>query len=142
MADRSPPTPSGFKYRGRFAALSKKATRQAANWPRLTTRHLLVVETTLPEDEWRARLDARPRAASTHKVTGWDAMQQQLATYQDCWRYPIAPHHHLVVDTTQPINLLVMEVVRRITALQSQVAFSQSETLPTATPHMNRDTDV
>ena len=77
---------------------------------------LLVVETTLPEDVWRARLDARSRADSAHKIAGWAAMQAMLAQYQDCWRYPIAPEHHLVVDTTRPLAELVACVKARLTA--------------------------
>lgn len=65
--------------------------------------HLLVVETYLNEAVWRARLDARPAGESTHKIRGWQAMQMQLQAYNDCWRYPIQPEHHLLVNTEQPL---------------------------------------
>lgn len=65
--------------------------------------HLLVVETYLNEAVWRARLDARPAGESTHKIRGWQAMQTQLQAYNNCWRYPIQPEHHFVVNTEQPL---------------------------------------
>jgi predicted kinase len=65
---------------------------------------LLVVETWVEETVWRARLEARPAGASTHKIRGWQAMQMQLQRYNDCWRYPIQPEHHLRVDTSQPLE--------------------------------------
>jgi predicted kinase len=64
---------------------------------------LLVAETYLDEALWHARLDARPAEESTHKIRGWLAMQMQLQAYNDCWRYPIQPEHHLLVNTEQPL---------------------------------------
>jgi predicted kinase len=72
--------------------------------------HLLVVETALAEPLWQARLDARPAEESTHKIRGWQAMQAQLQAYNDCWRYPIQPEHHLIVNTEQPL----VESVERV----------------------------
>ncbi|MBX3013104.1 MAG: ATP-binding protein [Caldilineaceae bacterium] len=73
----------------------------------LYAARLLVIETRLDEMQWRARLEARPAQESTHKIRGWQAMQTQLAHYQDCWRYPLRPEHHIQVDTAQPIAQLV-----------------------------------
>lgn len=79
---------------------------------------LLVVETSLPESLWRARLEARPAGESTHKIRGWQAMQVQLQQYNDCWRYPIQPQHHLAVDTGQPLQQLVEQVQIRLSQIQ------------------------
>lgn len=75
---------------------------------------LLVVETQLDETLWRARLDARPAEASTHKIRGWQAMQAQLQAYDDCWRYPIRPDHHLLVNTEQPLAAMLARVQARL----------------------------
>lgn len=71
---------------------------------------LLVIETVLDEALWKQRLDARRPGYSTHKISGWDAMQEQLRAYDGCWQYPIASEHHLVVDTAQPVRSLVRAV--------------------------------
>jgi predicted kinase len=83
----------------------------------IATRHaarLLVVETMLPEAEWRRRLDARDPADSTHKICGWEAMQAMLRHYDGCWRYPIAPEHHLLLDTTAPAAVAVQRILDRL----------------------------
>lgn len=77
---------------------------------------LLVVETVLPEAEWRRRLDARDPAGSTHKIRGWKAMQAMLHQYAGCWRYPIDPTHHLVLDTSAPIAVSVAHILARLAA--------------------------
>jgi len=71
---------------------------------------LLVIETVLDEALWKQRLDARRPGYSTHKISGWDAMQEQLRAYDGCWQYPVSPEHHLVVDTAQPVRSLVRAV--------------------------------
>lgn len=76
---------------------------------------LLVVETRLDEAEWRRRLEARAPGESVHKLRGWMAMQAQLAAYDGCWQYAIAPEHHLVVDTVQSAEGLVALVQDRLT---------------------------
>lgn len=76
---------------------------------------LLVVETYLDEAIWQARLEARPPEESTHKIRGWQAMQAQLCVYNDCWRYPIQPEHHLIVNTEQPLTALISLVQQRLT---------------------------
>jgi predicted kinase len=73
---------------------------------------LLVVETSLAIDEWRRRLETRSPGESAHKVRGWEAMQVLLRTYDGCWQYPVAPEHHLVVDTGRPAADLVAQVQR------------------------------
>ena len=75
---------------------------------------LLVVETKLDETVWQARLAARPADESTHKIRGWAAMQAQLAKYNGCWRYPIDPAHHLLVNTEEPTAALVQQVQAKI----------------------------
>ncbi len=72
---------------------------------------IVVVETTLADTPWRQRLDQRLTQPQTHRTTGWDAMQQLLTEYSDSWRYAIAPEHHLVVDTSQPVEQLVDTVI-------------------------------
>ncbi len=76
--------------------------------------NLLVIETVLAEAEWRRRLDARDPAGSTHKIRGWEAMQAMLRHYDGCWQYPIAPDHHLVLDTTAPTAVSVQRILDRI----------------------------
>jgi hypothetical protein len=73
-----------------------------------------VVETRLEESEWRRRLESRSPTESAHKIRGWERMQQQLQGYNDCWQYPIAPAHHLVVDTQRPLCQLLAEVEVRM----------------------------
>ena len=41
-------------------------------------------------------------------------MQEQLRRYDDGWRYPIDPAHHLRVDTSQPLDDLVAAVLSRL----------------------------
>jgi predicted kinase len=84
---------------------------------RLAQQHkvrLLVVETLLDADEWRQRLETRSPAESAHKIRGWAAMQQQLAAYNGCWQYAVAPEHHLPVDTQQPVAALVALVQKMV----------------------------
>jgi predicted kinase len=75
---------------------------------------LLVVETYLEENEWKRRLNARRPGYSTHKISGWDAMQETLRQYNGCWRYPIAEEHHLRLDTSQPLRELLALVIERV----------------------------
>ena len=76
--------------------------------------HLLVVETVLTETIWRQRLEARPPSASTHKIQGWARMQALLTSYADCWRYPIDPAHHLLVNTEEPLEQLLQLVQAKL----------------------------
>jgi predicted kinase len=82
--------------------------------------NLLVIETVLAEAEWRRRLEARDPAGSTHKIRGWDAMQARLRQYDGCWQYPIAPDHHLVLDTSAPTAVSVQHILNRIQITNSQ----------------------
>jgi predicted kinase len=77
--------------------------------------HLLVVETALAEGEWQARLDERLHQPPTHRVAGWEKMQQLLVDYNASWRYAIAPEHHLIVDTSLPTDHLVQTIVDHLT---------------------------
>jgi predicted kinase len=75
---------------------------------------LLVVETRLEEEEWKRRLNARRPGYSTHKISGWEAMQEMLRKYDGCWQYPIDPQQHVVLDTAQPLKAMVNRVMERI----------------------------
>ena len=97
---------SPLSYPVGYAAVQALAERYQAR--------LLVVETRLAEGEWRRRLDTRTPTASAHKICGWERMQQQLQIYNGCWQYPIAPAHHLVLDTEQPLVELLAHVRVRI----------------------------
>ena len=81
---------------------------------------LLIVETVLDEAEWRRRLDARQPGYSTHKISGWAAMQEMLRRYDGCWRYPIKPEHHLMLDTAQPLEQCVAAVLERLKTSQQK----------------------
>ena len=72
---------------------------------------LLVIETRLPEDAWRARLELRSQQPQTHRVASWAAMQQALRDYAGCWRYSIAPEEHYVIDSSQAVDQLVQSIV-------------------------------
>jgi predicted kinase len=72
---------------------------------------LLVVETLLAEAQWQQRLDQRLQQPPTHRVAGWANMQKVLEDYAASWRYPIAPEHHLIVDTSQSVNQIVKIIV-------------------------------
>ena len=97
-----------LSYPEDFAAVLALVARRQATW--------LVVETQLAEAEWRQRLDGRTPADSTHKVRGWAAMQELLVRYNGCWRFPIDPAHHLVIDTALPLAGQVALVIRRVEA--------------------------
>lgn len=75
---------------------------------------LLVVETRLAENDWRERLDRRLHEPQTHRTSGWNAMQQLMGEYNASWQYPIAPEHHLIVDTSQPVAQLVLTIVHHL----------------------------
>jgi predicted kinase len=75
---------------------------------------LLVVETVLDEAEWQRRLNNRQPGYSTHKISGWEAMQAMLRQYDGCWQYPIAPEHLLRLDTNRPVDLLVRDVLTHL----------------------------
>jgi predicted kinase len=72
---------------------------------------LFVVETRLGDELWQERLDRRLAEAKTHRTSGWDAMQKLLLEYAASWRYPIAPEHHLIIDTSLPVDQLVQTVI-------------------------------
>ncbi|MEZ4672877.1 MAG: ATP-binding protein [Caldilineaceae bacterium] len=97
-----------------YPTLYAQAQTLATNYP----ARLLVVETQLCETIWRQRLDARLPTESTHKIQGWDRMRAHLVAYNDCWRYPIDPAHHLLVNTEEPTAQLLEQVWKRISAEQ------------------------
>jgi len=75
---------------------------------------LLVVETTLDEALWRHRLEKRSPDESTHKIRGWARMQELLAQYNGCWRYPVAAEQHLLINTAEPLAELIAVVAKRL----------------------------
>jgi len=97
---------SPFSYPWLYARAVQLAEEERAR--------LLVVETTLDEQLWRQRLDTRPAEESTHKIRGWAQMQAQLIKYNGCWRYPVDPSHHLLVNTEVPIEQLLQSVQARL----------------------------
>jgi predicted kinase len=72
---------------------------------------LLIIETKLPDDLWKARLNKRLSEQKTHRTSGWEAMQQLLEEYADSWRYPISPEHHLTIQTDQPTEQMVEAIL-------------------------------
>jgi predicted kinase len=82
--------------------------------------HLLVVETRLEEEEWKRRLNNRRAGYSTHKISGWAAMQEMLRQYDGCWQYPIPAAQHIVVDTAQPLKQSINQVIMRVDELRRQ----------------------
>lgn len=94
---------SPLTYPDQFGAASAMADRYGAA--------VLVVETQLPESVWKQRLADRDPSLSQHKIAGWEAMRQMLASYEGCWRYPIPDGMHFPADTTQPVQVLVDQVV-------------------------------
>ncbi len=77
---------------------------------------LWVIETTLPEEVWRTRLEARCQEQQPHRITSWDAMQQSLINYADCWRFPIAAQEHLLVDTSEPVDQVVQSIIDHLSS--------------------------
>lgn len=78
------------------------------------TARLLVVELTLDEATWRARLEQRARTETGHKIAGWPAMQTLLHQYAGCWQYPILPQHHLPLASSLPVDQLCAAVLARL----------------------------
>jgi predicted kinase len=101
---------SPLSYPDGYAAAQELAAKHRA--------HLLVVETRLEAEEWKRRLNARRPGYSTHKISGWEAMQEMLRKYDGCWQYPIDPEQHVVLDTAQPLKALVNQVVQRMDAMR------------------------
>jgi predicted kinase len=75
---------------------------------------IFVVETALAEAHWQQRLDQRLHEPPNHRVAGWENMQKLLDFYDSSWRFPIAPEHHLVVDTNQSVEQNVQQVIERL----------------------------
>lgn len=75
---------------------------------------LLVVETRLNDNIWKERLESRTNQYQPHRTSGWAAMQQLLNDYHGSWQYPIDPEHHLIVDTSQPLEQLLHCVASRL----------------------------
>lgn len=105
---------SPLSYPTTYAAAAALAARHRS--------HLLVVETQLAEEEWRRRLNNRRPGYSTHKISGWQAMQEMLRHYNGCWQYPIPAEHYIVADTEQPLKQLVNQVMARIEELRRRTA--------------------
>jgi len=98
-----------------YPTLYAKAQALAADYD----ARLLVVETALDEVCWRRRLEERSATASAHKIQGWASMTALLQRYNDCWRYPIDPAHHLVVNTAEPLEALLRQLQHRLTLCAS-----------------------
>jgi predicted kinase len=75
---------------------------------------LLVVETSLAQEVWQRRLDQRLQQPPTHRVSGWDNMQQLLVDYAGSWSYAIDPNEHLLVDSAQPVEQMVQTVIHHL----------------------------
>jgi predicted kinase len=101
---------SPLSYPETFAAAQALAARHRSN--------LLVVETQLEEEEWKRRLNNRRPGYSTHKISGWAAMQEMLRQYNGCWQYPIPAEQHIVVDTVQPLKQSISQIVARVGELR------------------------
>jgi predicted kinase len=101
---------SPLSYPEGYAAAQALAAKHRA--------HLLVVETRLDDEEWKRRLNARRPGYSTHKISGWEAMQEMLRRYDGCWQYPIEPLQHVVLDTALPLKTLVGQVMVRIDSVR------------------------
>ena len=101
---------SPLSYPFTYAAAQALAARHRS--------HLLIVETQLAEEEWKRRLENRRPGYSTHKISGWAAMQEMLRQYDGCWQYPIAAEQYLVLDTAQPLKSLITLIMQRIDALR------------------------
>jgi predicted kinase len=110
---------SPLSYPWGYAAAQEVAARHRA--------HLFVVETQLHEEEWKRRLNARRPGYSTHKISGWEAMQEMLRKYDGCWQYPIDPQQHVVLDTAQPLKALVNQVMERIDEVRRPVTDKSTE---------------
>jgi len=76
---------------------------------------LWIVETQLETAIWQARLEERGETgAHNHRIHGWAEMETLLAKYDGCWHYDIAPNEHILLDSSQDIEALVMVVLGMI----------------------------
>lgn len=103
---------------------------------------LLVVETQLPEAIWKQRLEDRDPSLSQHKIAGWKAMQQMLASYNGCWRYPIPNNLYLLVDTTEPVQVLVDQVISRLSAAIADVVHLEQKHREWQGPRRHSDSTI
>lgn len=84
---------------------------------KIAARHrvrLLIVQTAIDVVTWQQRLDKRRANPSKHKPNNWADMEKQLAIYNGVFDYPIAPEHLLIVDSNQPITILLDEIEQRL----------------------------
>ena len=77
---------------------------------------LLVVECICcDETEWRCRLEARVNENKpSHQIVTWEQMLALLARYGDRVNYPIDPAHHVKIDTSQPLEDSVQEILVKL----------------------------
>jgi predicted kinase len=74
---------------------------------------LLVVECVCSDEaEWRRRVEARAgQGKPSHQIVTWEQMLALLARYGDRVNYPIGPAHYVKVDTTQPLEDSLQEIL-------------------------------
>jgi predicted kinase len=77
---------------------------------------VLVVECVCPDEaEWRRRIEARAgKGKPGHHIVTWDQMVVLLDRYGDRPNYPIDPEHYVRVDTTQPLEESLGEVLVKL----------------------------
>jgi predicted kinase len=77
---------------------------------------VLVVECVCPDEaEWRRRIEARAgKGKPGHHIVTWAQMQTLLDRYGDRPDYPIDPDHYVRVDTTEPVEESLQEILVKL----------------------------
>ena len=77
---------------------------------------LLVVECICSDEaEWRRRIEARAgKGKPGHHIVTWEQMLALLERYGDRPNYPIDPTHYVKVDTSQPVEGSLQEIVVKL----------------------------
>ena len=85
----------------------------------LAARHnvdILVVECICTDEaEWRRRIEARTgKGKPGHHIVTWEQMLALLDRYGDRPNYPIDPDHFVKVDTAQPIEVSLQQILVKL----------------------------
>jgi predicted kinase len=86
---------------------------------KVAARHdaqVLVVECVCPDEaEWRRRIEARAgKGKPGHHIVTWEQMQALLDRYGDRPNYPIDRDHYVRVDTTEPVEESLQEILVKL----------------------------
>jgi predicted kinase len=86
---------------------------------KVAARHdaqVLVVECVCPDEaEWRRRIEARAgKGKPGHHIVTWEQMRALIDRYGDRPNYPIDHDHYVRVDTTEPVEKSLQEILVKL----------------------------